>query len=72
MSKTRNRVNFEEECEAWPRISKLFQNRKMSVKWYGCRSVPRNINGGGPKGATLSILDQVNEEDRFKFIDALS
>ena len=54
----------------------------MSVTWHGCQSVPRKINGGGPQGATLGILeylsqsnnnaDCVNEEDRFKFIDDLT
>ena len=54
----------------------------MSVKWHGCRSLPRNINGGGPQGATLGILEYlsqsndsanlVSEEDRFKFVDDLS
>ena len=59
-----------------------FQNRQMSVKWHGVRSVPRYINGGGPQGATLGILeylsqsndnaDLVSETDRFKFVDDLS
>ena len=54
----------------------------MSVKWHGCRYVPREIKGGGPQGATLGILeylsqsnnsaDCVNEQDRFKFVDDLT
>ena len=54
----------------------------MSVKWHGCRSVPRNLNGGGPQGATLGILeylsqsnsnaDLISQEDRFKFVDDLT
>ena len=54
----------------------------MSVSWHGCKSVPRKINGGGPQGATLGILeylsqsnnsaDCVSQEDRFKFIDDLT
>ena len=54
----------------------------MSVKWHGCRSIPRKVNGGGPQGATLGILeylaqsnnsaDMVNLEDRFKFVDDLT
>ena len=65
-----------------PMLVNYFQGREMSVKWHGCRSVPRRINGGGPQGATLGILeylsqsndssDCVNVEDRFKFIDDLS
>ena len=54
----------------------------LSVTWHGCSSVPRKINGGGPQGATLGILeylsqsnnsaDCVSPEDRFKFIDDLT
>ena len=65
-----------------PVLINYFDDREMSVKWHGCRSVPRKIRGGGPQGATLGILeylsqsnnnaDCVNEEDRFKFIDDLS
>ena len=54
----------------------------MSVSWHGCTSVPRKINGSGPQGATLGILeylsqsnnnaDCVSSEDRFKFIDDLT
>jgi hypothetical protein len=65
-----------------PMLVNYFQDREMSVKWHGCRSVPRRINGGGPQGATLGILeylsqsndssDCVSVEDRFKFIDDLS
>ena len=59
-----------------------FQDREMSVKWHGVQSIPRKINGGGPQGATLGILeylsqsnnnaDLVNENDRFKFVDDLT
>ena len=65
-----------------PVLVNYFQGREMSVKWHGCRSVPRVIHGGGPQGATLGILeylsqsndssDCVSVEDRFKFIDDLS
>ena len=44
--------------------------------------VPRRINGGGPEGATLEILEYlsksnesakcVSPEDRFKFLDHLT
>ena len=54
----------------------------MSVKWHGYQTQPRRINGGGPQGATLGILeylsqsndsaDFVSVEDRFKFIDDLT
>ena len=54
----------------------------MSVKWHGCFSVPRQINGGGPQGATLGIIeylsqsnncsDFVEPEKRFRFIDDLT
>ena len=54
----------------------------MIVKWHGCQSTPRNINGGNVQGGTFGILgylsqsnnsaDMVPEQDRFKFIDDLS
>ena len=54
----------------------------MFVKWHGCQSVIRSINGGGPQGATLGLLeylsqsnnsaDIVSESDRFKFLDDLT
>ena len=65
-----------------PVLVNYFQDRQMSVNWHGCRSVPRHINGGGPQGATLGILEYLSQsndssdcvrvEDRFKFIDDLS
>ena len=54
----------------------------MSVKWHGCRSVPRKVKGGGPQGTTIRLLeylsqsnnsaDCVKESERFRFIDDLS
>ena len=65
-----------------PVLVNYFQDRQMSVKWHGCHSIPRRINGGGPQGATLGILeylsqsnnsaDFVDQEDRFKFVDDLT
>ena len=65
-----------------PVLINYFQDRQMSVKWHGCRSVPKDIKGGGPQGATLSLLeylsqsnnsaDYVGLQDRFKFIDDLT
>ena len=65
-----------------PVLKNFFQGRKMSVKWHNHKSVPRQVNGGGPQGATLGLLDYtsqsndcanfVPEEDRFRFIDDLS
>ena len=65
-----------------PVLVNYFQDRKMSVKWHGCRSVPIAIHGGGPQGATLGILeylsqsnnnaDLVKVSDRFKFVDDLT
>ena len=65
-----------------PLLINYFQDRQMSVTWHGCQSAPRKINGGGPQGATLGILeylsqsnnnaDCVDEQDRFKFIDDLT
>jgi hypothetical protein len=65
-----------------PVLINYFQDRKMSVKWHGCCSVPKHIKGGGPQGATLGLLeyqsqsnhsaDCVDVKDRFKFVDDLS
>ena len=65
-----------------PLLMNYFEDRVMSVKWHGCRSVPRRIKGGGPQGATVGILeylaqsnnnaDCVSPKDRFKFLDDLS
>ena len=54
----------------------------MMVKWRGETSSPRKINGGGPQGATLGILEYLSQsnnntdfvavEYRFKFIDDLT
>ena len=65
-----------------PVLVNYFQNREMTVKWHGCHSLPRKVNGGGPQGATLGLLeylsqsnnsaDMVRVSDRFKFIDDLS
>ena len=59
-----------------------FQNREMTVKWHGCQSVSRKINGGGSQGATIGILEYlsqsnnsaniVDENNRFKFVDDLT
>ena len=65
-----------------PVLVNYFQDREMSVKWHGCRSIPIKIHGGGPQGATLGILeylsqsnnnaDLVKVSDRFKFVDDLT
>ena len=64
-----------------PVLINYFQDRQMSVKWHGCRSVPRKVNGGGPQGATLGLLEYLSQsnnssdcvevDDRFRFIDDL-
>ena len=46
-----------------PVLVSYFQDRQMSVKWHGCRSVPKSINGGGPQGATLGILEYLAESN---------
>ena len=58
------------------------QDRKMVVKWHGETSSVRNLNGGGPQGATFGIweylaqsnssADCVDSEYRFKFVDDLT
>ena len=68
--------------ELIPLLINFFQNRKMLVRFHGCKSKPRNLNGGGPQGATFGILeylsqsnnnaDCVDQNYRYKFIDDLT
>ena len=44
-----------------PVLVNYFQDREMTVKWHGCHSVPRKINGGGPQGATLCLLENLSQ-----------
>jgi hypothetical protein len=65
-----------------PMLTNYFQNRSMRVKWKGIYSSIRQLNGGGPQGATFGILEylaqsndnanNVREDDRFKFVDDLT
>ena len=65
-----------------PLLVSYFQDRHLSVKWRGVVSSPTRINGGGPQGATLGILeylsqsnesaDCVGPDERFKFVDDLT
>ena len=65
-----------------PMLINYFQDREMTVKWHGCFSTPRKINGGGPQGATIGILeylsqsnnntDFIDNNDKFKFVDDLT
>ena len=65
-----------------PLVVNYFQDRYMSVKWHGHKTSPRKINGGGPAGGTLGILEYLSQsnnnadcvsiEDRFKFMDDLT
>ena len=65
-----------------PVLISFFKNRRMKVKWNGQVSSSRCLNGGGPQGGLMGILeylsqtnnnaDFVPEDQRFKFIDDLS
>ena len=65
-----------------PLIINYLQGRTMKVKWHGRLSTTRELNGGGPQGATFGIweylaqsnsnADCVNPERRFKFVDDLT
>ena len=65
-----------------PLLISFFQNRKMKVKWNGKFSKVHILNGGGPQGGLMGILeylsqtnnntDFISEELKFKFIDDLS
>ena len=65
-----------------PLLISYFQGRKMQVKWHGVKSKVKDLNGGGPQGATFGIweylsqsndnADCISESDKFKFVDDLS
>ena len=65
-----------------PVLISFFQDRKMTVKWHGLTSSPRDLPGGGPQGCTLGLLeykansndnaDHVPVDMRYKFVDDLS
>ena len=65
-----------------PILVSFFKNRKMKVKWNKTSSSMHNLNGGGPQGGLMGILeylsqtnsntDFIDPEDKFKFIDDLS
>ena len=65
-----------------PVLLSFFQNRQMKVKWNGKTSSSHKLNGGGPQGGLLGILeylsqtnnntDYLSDEDKYKFIDDLS
>ena len=65
-----------------PLLISYFQERHQSTKWRGFITSPKRINGGGPQGATLGILeflsqtndnaDCVDPKNRFKFVDDLT
>ena len=65
-----------------PLLINFFQNRKMKVKWNGKVSKAHTLNGGGPQGGLLGILEYlsqtnnntnfINEDLKFMFIYDLS
>ena len=65
-----------------PILVSYFQDRHLSVKWRGVISSPISINGDGPQGATLGILEYLSQsndsancvgsDERFKFVDDLT
>ena len=65
-----------------PIMINYFQNRKMKVKWNGCKSSTQSMNGGGPQGGLLGIIEYLSqnndcasflsEDEKYKFIDDLS
>ena len=65
-----------------PLIINYLQGRTMKVKWHGQTSTKRDLNGGGPQGATFGIWEYlaqsnsnancVSQNRRFKFVDDLT
>ena len=65
-----------------PLLINYFQDRVMTLKHHGCYSTSRKLNGGGPMGGTLGVLEYLSQsnhnadcvapDDRYKFVDDLS
>ena len=65
-----------------PTLISFFQDRRMAVKWHGKLSEIKKLNGSGPQGSTIGLLEYlaqsnnnancVDVEKRFKFIDDLT
>ena len=65
-----------------PTLINFFQDRRMAVKWHGKLSEIKKLNGSGPQGSTIGLLEYlaqsndnsecVDIDKRFKFIDDLT
>ena len=65
-----------------PLLMSFFEDRKMIVKWHGVQSQMKNLQGGGPQGSSIGILEylsqsnnsaeDVPEADKFKYVDDLT
>ena len=65
-----------------PVLVSYFKGRRISVKWKNQQSSFRLLNGGGPQGGLMGILEYLSQTDgnvdfvelekRFKFIDDVS
>ena len=44
-----------------PVLLSFFQNRQMKVKWNGKTSSSHKLNGGGPQGGLLGILEYLSQ-----------
>ena len=65
-----------------PTLISFFQDRRMAVKWHGKLSEIKKLNGSGPQGSRIGLLeylaqsnknsDCVEVNKRFKFIDDLT
>ena len=61
------------ECGVRPSLIPLLisylQDRKMVVKWHGETSSERKLNGGGPQGGLMGILEYLSQtNDNVDFI----
>ena len=64
-----------------PILISFFQNRNMKVKWKKTMSSTHTLNGGGPQGGLMGILEYLSQtnnntdsndpDDNFKFMDDL-
>jgi hypothetical protein len=47
-----------------PPLINYFQGRSMYVKWHGTISKSRKLNGGGPQGGTLGLLEYQSQSNK--------
>ena len=65
-----------------PVLTDFFRDRVMRVRWHGVMSTERTLNGGGPQGSTLGLLEYLSQSNtntegisqdmKYKWLDDLT